>query len=380
MKRSAMLALLLACLCLVCPAVAEEWSDYYAFSTETTIGYDKALEEYALIPFAPEGTRVEMLPEAAVLTGDAALAEVSGPDGQPMQAVVLGEGESTVTWTVEVPADGLYELEVAYFNEGGNEAKIQRRLTIDGAVPFEEANNLCLYRRYEEKADTIGRLNSIDDEVWPRQVEIRLWQTVRVADGQGIWVDPLRFHLTAGTHEITLHYVDQPVTLGEVCFVTPVTYPTYAEKQAEYAEMGYASVSEDVEVKLQAENSLWRSENVIRRESDADPRTEPRSGANRALNVVGGWRWRLGNAAVTWEFEVPETGLYTIHMKVAQAQDPGMPSYRQIMLDGEIPFDEMRLYAFPYDDQWYGETLHDENGVPYQFYLEAGKHTLTATV
>lgn len=379
MKRSAMLALLLACLCFVCPALAEEWSDYYAFNTDTAVGYETALEEYAAYPFAPAGTRLELAPEAAVLTGDAVLSEVAGPDGQMMQALVLGAGDSSAVWTIDVPADGLYELEFTYYNEGGNEAKIQRRLLIDGAVPYEEANNLCLYRRYEETGE-IGRVNSINDEVWPKQTEIRLWQTVRVADGQGIWVDPLRFHLTAGTHEITLAYVDQPVTLGMVAFESPKTYPTYEEKAAEYAQKGYTAVSDEVEVKFQAENSLWRSENVIRRESDADPRTEPRSGANRVLNVVGGWRWRLGNAAVTWEFEVPETGLYAIHFKVAQAQDAGMPSYRQIMIDGEIPFDEMRLYSFPYSNQWYGETLHDENGKPYQFYLEKGTHTLTATV
>lgn len=91
---------------------------------------------------------------------------------------------------------------------------MQRRLTIDGIVPYEEANNICLYRRFVERASEIGRKNSIDDEVWARQDEIHLWQTVRAADGQGVYVDPLKFCLTAGRHEISLHYVDQPVTLG----------------------------------------------------------------------------------------------------------------------------------------------------------------------
>ena len=380
MKRSAMLALLLACVCFVCPAMAEDWSDLYAFSTDSAVGYETALEEYAAYAYAPADARIELTPEAAALTGDAALTEMAGPDGRTAKVLALGDAEGTAAWTIEVPADGLYELEISYYNEGGNEAKIQRKLLIDGAVPYEEANNLCLYRRYEEAADEIGRRNSIDDEVWPKQTEIRLWQTVRAVDGQGIYVDPLLFYLTAGTHTIELQYVDQPVILGTMTFATPRTYPKYAEVAAEYAEKGYAPVSGDVEVKLQAENSLWRSENVIRRESDADPKTEPRSGANRVLNVVGGWRWRLGNAAVTWEIEAPETGLYAIHMKVAQAQDPGMPSYRQIMIDGEIPFDEMRLYAFPYSKDWYGETLHGEDGKPYMFYLEKGTHTLTATV
>ncbi len=376
MKRNALLALVLALLTLMLPAQAEDWSDFYAFSDEAAIGYDAALEAYQAYSAAPAGTRIELAPAAAVLTGDAAL--VQDVEGAA-QAIVLGDRDSTVTWTIDVPAAGLYELEVVYFAQDGNEAKVQRKLTIDGAVPYEEANNLCFYRRFEENAAEIGRKNSIDDEVWPKQTEIRLWQTVRAADGQGIYVDPLLFYLTEGTHEIAMHYVDQPVTLGTLAFVSPQTYRPYAEVAAEYAEQGYQPAGADVQIKFQGEDSTWRSENVIRRESDADPKTEPRSGANRVLNTVGGWRWRLGNAAVSWDFEAPEDGLYAITLKVLQNNDAGMPSYRQIQIDGEIPFDEMRLYSFPYDDKWYAETLHDAAGEPFLFYLEKGVHTITMT-
>ena len=183
MKRIALLSLVLACLCLALPVSAEDWSDFYSFSDETAIGYEAALESYQAYDAAPEGTRIELTPAAATLAGDAVL--VQNVEGAS-EAIVLGDGDSAVTWTVDVPVSGLYELEITYFAQGGNEAKIQRRLTIDGAVPFEEANNLCLYRRFEEAAEEIGRLNSINDEVWPRQNEVRLWQTVRAVDGQGL--------------------------------------------------------------------------------------------------------------------------------------------------------------------------------------------------
>ena len=377
MKRSALLALVLACLMLTLPAVAEEWSDYYSFSDEAAISYDAALEAWQGIPAAPEGTRIELLPAAAVLTGDAALA--TDVEGAP-EAIVLGENSSAAAWTVEAPADGLYELEITYYAQAGNEAKVQRKLLIDGAVPFEEANNLCFYRRFEEEASDIGRVNSIGDEVWPKQTELRLWQTVRAVDGQGVYAQPLRFHLTAGTHVITLEHVDQPVSISAMAFVAPAEYPAYDQVAAAYVEQGYANALADVQIKFQAEDTLWRSENVIRRESDADPKTEPRSGANRVLNTLGGWRWRLGNASVAWEFEVPEDGLYAITLKVLQNNDAGMPSYRQIMIDGEIPFQELELYSFPYDEMWYAETLHEEDGEPFLFYLTKGSHTLTMTV
>ena len=304
MKRSIVLSLILAICCLLpFTASAEEWSDFFALNEETAIGYDEALISYQDTPNAPAGTRIELLPSAATLSGDAVLAQ---------EAIITGDGESTAVWTVDVPVTGLYELEITYFAQDGNEAKVQRRLTIDGIVPYEEANNICLYRRFVERASEIGRKNSIDDEVWARQDEIHLWQTVRAADGQGVYVDPLKFCLTAGRHEISLHYVDQPVTLGTLALVAPAAHPTYAEAAAGYAAQGLKAADKDVQIKFQAENSAWRSENVIRRESDADPMTEPRSGANRVLNVMGGWRWRLGNAAVAWNFDVPEDGLYAI--------------------------------------------------------------------
>lgn len=375
MKRNALLIVMVAMVILAASATAEEWADFYDDTVEVLIGYEEALAGYQQVPYAPKEARVEMTPAQAVLSGDAMLSsQVAGVQ----EVLVLGDGDSTVTWTIDVPATGLYELEISYYNAGGNEAKIQRRITIDGVVPYEEANNLCLYRYFVEDGGV--RLNSIGDEVWPKQKEVSLWQTVRVADGQGIFVNPLLFCLTEGTHEVSLTYVDQPVVLGTLAFASPKTYPTYAEVKARYAELGYTAVRDDVMVKVQGEDSLWRSENVVRRESDADPKTEPRSGAQRVLNVVGGWRWRLGNASVTWALDVPETGLYSIQLKVAQTQDPGMPSYRQILIDGEIPFEELQLYSFPYDAQWYGETLHSADGEVFQFYLEAGQHTLTATV
>jgi len=369
-KITGMALLLIIVLCAGI-AFGEEWTELYEMESDSASGYDIVSAEWTEEMFAPAGTEIMMMPEDAEMTGDAELGE---EDGEVI--LVTGEDESKVKWTVEVETTGLYEIELNYLVEGGNEAKAQRKLTVDGELPYEEANNICLYRMFEEEGEI--RINSIGDEVWPKQSEVREWQITRAADGQGIYVDPLRVYLKKGTHEIALEYVDQPLKIKWAALKSPKTYRSYAEVKVEYEEKGYQNATETV--KWQGEDSLWRTESVIRRESDSDPMTEPKSGANRVLNIVGGYRWRLGNAGVTWEFEVPETGLYALTMKVLQNTDPGMPSYRQMMIDGEIPFEEMKLYTFPYSDSWYGETLHGEDGEPFVFYLEKGAHTLTATV
>jgi hypothetical protein len=88
-KRSIVLSLILAICCLLpFTASAEEWSDFFALNEETAIGYDEALASYQDTPNAPAGTRIELLPSAAILSGDAVLAQ---------EAIITGDGESTST-------------------------------------------------------------------------------------------------------------------------------------------------------------------------------------------------------------------------------------------------------------------------------------------
>ncbi|MBQ8160052.1 MAG: extracellular solute-binding protein [Clostridia bacterium] len=393
MKRLLCLLIILSCTVPVCLSLAESpedsWADFYTLQSEQAPDYGERAAQWAAYSPAPQGTVIELLPEDAQLEGSIELMDSAGDyqdvQGNPgYQGSVLSSGDedNTATWTVDVKVPGLYELEVSYLSLGGNEAKVQRKILIDGEVPYDEANNLCFYRVFEEEKQPDGkmRINTIGDEVWPHPLEKFVWQTVRAVDQQAIYVDPLQFYLPEGQHEISLSYVDQPVILGKVTFTSPKTYLSYEEQLSEWQSQGAIFAPEGTVIKVQGEDSAWRSENVIRRESDADPATEPVSGTERVLNIVGGYRWRLGNAAITWDIEAPESGLYALHFKVLQSTDPGMPSYRQIMLDGEIPFEEMKLYSFPYSSNWYGETLSDSAGNPYLFYLEKGMHTLTATV
>lgn len=55
--------------------------------------------------------------------------------------------------------------------------------------------------------------------------------------------------------------------------------------------------------------------------------------------------------------------------------------YRQVEVDGTVPFQEMELAAFPQTGNQAYETsfFADENGENYRFYLTAGRHTLALT-
>ncbi len=325
-----------------------------------------------------EGGKDEIIlsPDKATLSGDAKLQDAT--NGKTGQMIYTGKENNSITWNFTVETEGLYNLELDYMTLDGNGSKVQRSLYLDGELPYDEARNIYLYRRYIEDGNV--KINSIGDEVWPKQEEELIWQTVLISDAEGYFEDPLMLYLTKGNHTVTLEHIDQALAVSEARIVPTKEILSFEELRKTYESNGYQEAAVESTVEFQAENSAYRNDSVIRRENNTDPNTVPYNMTSRVLNVLGGYRWRVGNQQVTWKFNVPEDGLYKINMKVAQSTDAGMPSYRQIEIDGEIPFEEMKLYRFEYRNDWYGETLSNEKGEAYLFYLTEGTHELSMTV
>lgn len=306
---------------------------------------------------------------------------------------------SYVEWTFDVEKDGLYEMYVNLKPQKSHGTQIQRRILIDGEVPFKELRNIYFFRRFKE-ADSVAT-NAIGNEVWPSHVEVEAWQQEAVVDNSGYNEDPLKFYFAKGQHTLRMEYVDQNFTIGDIILQGAKEYPTYEEYIKEMKADGAKSAKS--KIKLQAEEALYKSASTIRRDSDTDPETESldrkaqekgeikhikNSATEQLLNTIGGSRWSTGNQSITWEIDVEEDGLYTFHARAKQSDNTGMPSYRQIEIDGRIPFEEMKLYPFEYNvDGWAAFTIgdHDDKGKlkkdgAYEFYLTKGKHSITMTV
>ena len=86
--------------------------------------------------------------------------------------------------------------------------------------------------------------------------------------------------------------------------------------------------------------------------------------------------WNSAGQWIEWEVEVPEDGYYNLTIKGRQNYARGSVSSRSLYIDGEIPFEEVSVISFDYDNDWNLMTLSDEEGTPYDFYLEKGKHKI----
>lgn len=283
----------------------------------------------------------------------------------------------SLTYTVEVAKTGLYNLKFVYYAIDGSSLSISRGISIDGEHPFDEASNFALCRRFAD-ADR-PKENNLGDELMPQQEEIKTWLTARVSDNQGSYNTPLEFYLTAGKHTVTLEYIDQPMLVSEIVFTSVEELPDYKDVLAEYKANG--AVESDETIRFEAEDFdriVGKSASSILIGSDSDETLTPKATVKKKFNYIGGSSWSTGGDSITWSFNVNKTGLYKIALRSVQNGNNGVPVYRTIEIDDEIPFAQMAGYAFPYNSRWNTHTIGDGEE-PYLFYLTKGDHTIKMT-
>lgn len=289
--------------------------------------------------------------------------------------VLLTEVGSTVTWNVQVPETGFYNLYMEYLLPESRGVAAEREVRINGEVPFEDARNITFSRIWTDGGKV--RVDNQGNEIRPTQVEYYDWQNAYFKDDMGYIIDPYKFYLEKGANEITLYGENEPLALKKLV-VSAIkdrdTYSDYLAKQpnatASDAGLNYSQV-------IQGETSTYRSESSLYAKYDrSSPSTQPSSVTHTVLNYVGGDAWRSSGQWIEWEFEVPEDGFYNIMVKGRQNYSRGGVSSRTVYIDGEVPFKELEEISYEYANDWECKKLADAEGTPYNFYLTAGKHTI----
>ncbi len=290
----------------------------------------------------------------------------------------VGNQNTSYTWTFYVEQAGLYNLQFVYDALEGSYDEVKRDILIDGALPFEEARANPLYRKYVENGDVtqtdVGE-GLEGDDIRPSLSEVFGWQTQLVYDPSLREALPLQFYLTEGEHTLTLNYRSQMLAIKEISFVPPEELMTYEQIKQYYAEQGYQNGVGSV--RLEAEEITFRNSTSVRREYGTDPSTEPYSFERKVLNVMGAENWSAGGEAATWTVNVTQPGLYKIGFHVLQNWGDGLPSFRRLEINGEVPFAECAAIKFDYSSSYENVTLGGDD--PWLFYLEPGD-TLTLTV
>lgn len=287
--------------------------------------------------------------------------------------VTLDEATGTVSFSFRIQATGLYFFSTEYRVLGSGSDAV-RNLLIDGTSPYIETDNVVFYRMWQDSGEPL--VNSLGNEVLPQIEEVPTYTKVDIFDGYGYYSTPLVFYLEEGEHTVSLEYVSQDMAIKYLELKPYSPLPTYSEVSS-----SYEGKADGVGVEtFQAEDSMViRNSASIRLDSHGDPSTQPHKYGYKVYNAIGGEAWRKGNQSVTLGFSVPKDGLYKLAIRGGQIWDDGMPSYRTIMIDGEIPFAELAEYRFDYSNRLKTFVLGEDEENPYLFWLEEGQHTITLT-
>lgn len=280
-------------------------------------------------------------------------------------------------WNFEVEKEGYYNIAFDYMTIPGTVANPSRAITIDGKELFRELSEIQFPRIWTDKNEPF--VDALGDTVNPQQVEIERRQKMKISDSMGRYTSPLKVWLSSGKHKMRLIMQQEFLKIYGVSLEIPEEIPEYNEVLKQYKALGYKEAKKGDSIKIDAEKAVEKSDVALQRSYNSDPCAEPAPKGSKILNTMGGANWNKGNQKITWKFSVKKSALYRIDLRLYTKYSDEINIYRQIAIDGKVPFKEFENYCFKYD-KWRTESLKDEKGKPYLVYLTEGEHTLSISV
>ena len=320
------------------------------------------------ITFSQADKAIALSVDEAVLSEDAAATAYLDK-----QAIRLSPAE-WAEWTVKVPADATYVIQLDYAAEENIGQILEVMLEVDGKHPFREATGLTLKRLWQDASEITQ--DSHGNDLVPEQKEVVAWQQVTLIDITGYTNNAYQVALTAGTHKIRLMAGDYPLYLSGVTLDVEETLADYATVLSRWQADGFKPVDAEP-LTYAAETPKLKSDRTIFPVYDlSNASTVPSEPGIIKRNVIGGTNWKKAGEWITYEVNAPEDGLYVLTLKYRQNISMDTTVYRDIYVNGEIPYAEFENVAFPFAFKWANMTLRNADGQPLYIKLNKGPNTI----
>lgn len=300
-----------------------------------------------------------------------------------------------VTYEINVPEDGIYNIEFKYLplsktgatgdtaDDKESTNPIELGVKIDGEYLYAGMDGLELPRNFVNSGASVNipagevREDSLGNQLTPEQVEYGEFTSAMAKDPVGVVAAPYKVLLTAGTHLITIESIYEPFALASITFKVPTDPISYEEYKANHSNAANYVGSP---IEIEGEDAWIKSTNALVSKADnSSANIYPKSPVTTILNYIGSTNWGKPGESISWVVNVPETGLYTLGMNYKQAAVIDGFSYRSLTIDNETPFAECESIRFGYCTSWKFYEFSDGKN-PYMFYLEKGQHILSLTV
>jgi len=294
------------------------------------------------------------------------------------EGVYLPES-GNVTFSVEVAQAGLYQMNIEYYTILGRGASIHRGIMINGEYQYFEAEKVVINRFWRDEFNVDDRRVDGINDLRPKQVEVHLWNNSVIEDLMGYYNMPYYFKLTEGVNTITFVAQREPIVFSAITLQQNEDLISYENYIRHYEQIGAEVIDDDFNLTIQAEHTHLKSSPTLNPTAEFSTyKFEPYVRFLTRYNAIGGYNWRIPGDEISWEIEVPKSGMYLVNLKVMQNFSRGKNSTRVFKVNGKVPFEEASSIEIKYDSDLQNKILGDQDG-HYLIYFDEGVNTISLT-
>lgn len=317
---------------------------------------------------------------AANISGDGAEVCVCvDENGKSYHDTLLLDTDAAVAeYSVNITESGLYNIELTYLLDAQQSNNLSFGLNIDGKTQFDEMQSMVLPRYWTNQNGI--RKDDFGNQITPKQVSALRVTSRRLLDFSGSEKYPYMFYFSEGEHTITIKNASVSVNIIFLAVKAPEYLLSYEKTLEQYRNNGYKEYS-GKKIAVEGESAVYKSSRSLIAKSDRrSPNLSPASATLDLLNYIGGTSWQAYGDEIIWQVDVPESGLYKLGFAYLQNTVINGISYRELRINGAIPFREAASVRFAYNTKWNYTGFTDKNGDDYLVYLEKGKQEISLGV
>ena len=293
--------------------------------------------------------------------------------------LLITEKTDYIEWIFNVDEDCLFNLCIYYETIKEYNQDIECSIRIDNSIIFEELSNVFLQNYFSDSEEGI-RKDDDGNEIYPSQICTlgRYKKTITDAGNTQKCV----FYLEKGEHILTLENISKAVAIEKIAFEAPTTLISYKEYVNSHKNKDYSGKQIALEAEATETLGLKSRDDILSGTDNMSANISPKDAVISKINYIGGNNWSQPGDSLSWKIKVNETGYYKIGLNYKQNKTLNASFYRQLKINGEVPFKEANYISFPYAREWTFIELGDEKDT-FKFYFEAGKEydiTLSVTL
>jgi len=265
---------------------------------------------------------------------------------------------------------GVYQMSFDFFDTRNSVLNIEFSMLVNGEFQYQELRRLQFWSNWV--SDITPSVDRFGHEIVPTPQKVFEWQNHVLLDSSYRHSESLGIMLNAGINVLTITVGEGEFLLGDLTLSSPI-------RQLDEYVAGVVTGSELITIN--AQEMTRRNDSSIRAGAEFDVNLYPFDSSKRMLNHVYGWSFRLPGQRIDYEFYVRNAGYYHIAFSYRQDFRIDFPVFREILINGVHPNDQLLSYAFPFSREVTTMFVTDEaTNDEMTFFLEAGYNTISLVV